>query len=392
MIYLNQNIAIQTFYHGNRNYCFTEVGELYVLITTFCEVTEVNLWGYKNELVKFDITGKEIERIDLYDIQKDVSDFYLTQEKDPSGFEVLQSILVWKNEIVISTVNNRCYIYLNGILKHKYAYHGPFLDPVKKEDILAQKTNFAAHFFIEKKGKLYLLTNGSDLGRTNSRGRFIAGLSTEKFSGFGAEPFASNFLTDVWNFDTFRYDKPQTNVYPPNMDLTSFTMDAVRKKIEITNPMIFQIIDLNEAECIVSVFTDWRSKSAYGDIDTPYYFFKVNKRNGEIGEDISPKDNRIYKNGEYLIVDDTENKRLIFKTLEFVYFYDYTGKIIEAIELATNKLAQLKKLRLIGKSDLLTYFYDAEKMDVLGIAIGKTKDEFILNVNVALKKYKSIRK
>lgn len=395
MIYLNKNITISNFQEGKRDYSFTENGELYSIHFSLLENKNPrNAYDFKYEFIRYDASGIEIERVDLSDAYKDISDFYLIQENDPTEFETLHSIFSWGNQVIVSTINNRCYVYENGSLVYKYAYPGPFLDPVTSEDINAQKVNFATHFFPEKSGKLYLVANGSLLGRTNSRNRFIAGVSQNTFYGFEKEPFQSVYMTDLWTDHKGEPIDIQKHPFVPNMDLTSYgTSKILNKARRLSNPRIFQIIDLNEEECIVSLFEDSQTKSAYPDKNTPFLFLKMNKQTFEVGGNIAPQDGSIYKNGfHYLIVNDHNNERLIFKTSENLFIYDYNGKIIETINLTAEKISQLKKWVLIGHSKSWTYFYDSEAKDILGINLGANKSELISSVNEAFKEYKVLKK
>jgi len=192
----------------------------------------------REKIEKYDSSGNFLKQLNLDEMYNDLSMFYNNLEGDPNEFESIQNLFSIGDQLIVSTVNNRNYIFENDTLKFVYGHNGKKLEIKKREDIFAQTQNLASSFFHANDNRLYFLTNGTDKGRTNERDRYIVGLSNDRILRFEQEAFLSTFCIDLWD----RTDK----VPPLNMKVQNYIAGKLERSIELTFPRIFQVVDLNE--------------------------------------------------------------------------------------------------------------------------------------------------
>ena len=366
------NLKIKGFFAGDKNFAFNDNHELYYSTLDMEYYEETG--NITEKVEKYDPSGKFLAELCLSEMYKDLSRFYENLEKQPVEFEAIKGLFCINNQLVISTVNNRNYIFENDTLKYIYGHNGleEDLNPAKGKDIVAQTKNFASHFFKSNNNKLYFKTSGSDFGRTNERSRYIVGVSNSVVDYFKKEPFNSTYCIDLWD---------ETDKIPPlNMKVENYKNGMLERSIELTFPMIFQVVDLDDNYFLTSIFTDNQSKAASANKNTPYYFFKVEKATGNISKNIAPKDMSVYKNGaHYMMIHDIKNKLLQFKTNDYLHLIKYSGISQESIDLKNAKLSKLRNLIVLDKIDNITYFFNEAKSEIVGFELGNTKDEIISN-------------
>ena len=245
----------------------------------------------------------------------------------------------------------------------------------------------AGHLFEEKEGRIFLLSQGNPFGKFNRRDRYIVSLSEEKFKGFDSAIIPSFYLADVWKNLLGKEGENDLHhgIWIPGMKFRTARND-LQKRVELYDPMIFQVLDLDKNNCLLSIFTDSRSKSAYPNKYTPYYFIILNKQDGSIVNIIKPRDASVYKDDyHYLLVDDKKNNRFLFKTYNFLYSYDYMGNLLFTLDLSENKLSRFKKLRLIGMAKEMLYCYHPQKEKVIGIVVPADLELLIGHIKEAIK-------
>ncbi|MCH2231907.1 MAG: hypothetical protein MK105_16345 [Crocinitomicaceae bacterium] len=370
MIRRFKEIKIKGCFEGNQNFAFTKNHELYY--STMDMEALMNKGIIREKIEKYDSSGNFLKQLNLDEMYNDLSMFYNNLEGDPNEFESIQNLFSIGDQLIVSTVNNRNYIFENDTLKFVYGHNGKKLEIKKREDIFAQTQNLASSFFQANDNRLYFLTNGTDKGRTNERDRYIVGLSNDRILRFEQEAFLSTFCIDLWD----RTDK----VPPLNMKVQNYIAGKLERSIELTFPRIFQVVDLNEEYFLISIFSDNLSKAATPDKNTPYYFLKIEKKTGNVARNIAPKDMSVYKgSAHYRIIKDSENELLQFKTNDYLHLIKYSGVIQDSINLKTEKLSKLRNLVLLNKVDNITYFFNISSSEVIGIELGNTKDEIINN-------------
>ena len=262
-----KNIEISSFERGHRNYHISEDGKLYLIKTKLATDSELP-YTLETELYIYGPTGEVEKSFSLSEIDKDISNFYAVQENEPGTIEFYTGLYLHKNQIIVTTEMNRVYAYENEKLTFKHAYAGENLNN-RWDDIKVQNSNLAGHFFKEKGGRIYLLTQGQGSYKYNRRDRYIISLSENSFEGIKEQAPDSIYLADVWENEI-------NGFWIPEMKFVG-NKNKLNKRIDLYDPMIFQVIDLNQENCLVSIFTDSRSKSAYPDKYTPYYFIILNK-------------------------------------------------------------------------------------------------------------------
>ena len=220
MIRRFKEIKIAGAFCGTQNFAFTKNHQLYY--STMDMELFMNKGKLRAKIEKYDSSGNFVKQINLDGMYNDFSMFYKNLENAPDEFESIHNLFSIGNQLIVSTVNNRNYIFENDTLKFVYGHNGKQLDVKKREDIFAQTQNFACSFFPALDNRLYFLTNGTDIGRTNERDRYIVGLSNDTIVNFEQKAFDSTFCIDLWD---------QTDKIPPvNMKV----QDYVSGKLELS--------------------------------------------------------------------------------------------------------------------------------------------------------------
>jgi hypothetical protein len=268
---------------------------------------------------------------------------------------------------------------------------------------------FFSSFFKTESGELLCITKGKGY-----RNRYILGITKEKSpSLLSSAHLETRYLQDCWTHNEVIEGNENKELFPNGMDmngikgrqtLLSFIENRENKIKESwdlnlgfrtcpDNLQLLQAFELTNNRILVSAFTDSESKSAYPDKHTLYYFFVIDKTSGEVLDEIAPYDTTIYKNVNYLIVEDRENERFLFKSEDTVYQISKEGKLSTILSLEGSHFAKFRKLNLIGNTGKYTYFHYRHKSDynlfeMVAIELGNDHDEMVEAISQFTKNWK----
>lgn len=326
-------------------------------------------------------------------------------------------------EYVFTLTNNSVFVIdENGTVLNQYPKN-------LSENVNEQTPDmyFAAKFVYCKDGKVLVLTYGNNGAHClpNQRGRFILGLSKDVMPSFKDNlPFPTIYLNDISTDEVF-YSVPNMNMHNKQAENISKEMlsyqnfkHEIFQKYFISNnneylrivnnhklgnstrhrltelygwTCIKDIIDLNETQLLISMFTDGQSKATHPDKNTAYYLLILDKTTGSIIGDISPNDTSIYKNPPYKICEDQKYNRIVFKTFENIYFINRHGVVYERISLAERDFSLIRSWSLLGISRGVSFFYDSKTEALYSFEMGEAYEDIAFNTLNALKEVKKIR-
>lgn len=381
------------------------------------------------EIVIYNQQFEEISCINY----KEASDFMKIMDSQDS-FKCFYK--TFDDKFIIGTKNNAVFVFdkdgkmISKIIETDKDVFSKLRE--ERQARLIQKKHFASNFYDTRDNKVICITSGYGFGWITERGRYILGISKEPNPSFELEmPFDTIYLNDTYQIYK---DYEREPVWVTNMDMANFKnklniwneyhdffkyknsmfrqyLDDRNKYYEVINAhklgnptgnnsafksflfnmSINQAIDLNETQLLITVFTDGQSKSDYPDKRTPYYFLIIDKLSGEIIRDISPNDTSVYNNNHpYMIVDDRKYDRLIFKTYDYLYFFNNKGEIYEKISLLDKKFSSFRNWSYLGISNHISFFYDHKKNNIYSFELGETLsdiDENIMNAIKTSRKY-----
>lgn len=348
----------------------------------------------------------------------------------PKNQDRISRFHVTKNNLfTISTLQNRVFVldFKGNLLNCFYEKNEQLIDEFSG-NFTAQRNHFAEGFFSTKDGRTLVLTYGYAFGRINQRGRFIIGISKEENPSFlNSTPFPTLYINDVWgnlnnaesfylqNMDTINvkypniwheldmYTKYEHSIFPlllKNKEEYYNTLDchklgnpSRRHKSCHSYLMVNQLIDLDQNNILVTIFTDSQSKSHTPDKNTCYYFLIINKHSGEVIKDVSPNDTTIYKNRPMIVADDKKNNRLIFKTFENLFFVNYLGEIYYQISLVDKRFSVFRGLSYLGLENEVSFFFDNKRQIIYSLKLGTSfydVEANILDLVSQIKKQKNI--
>ncbi|MCG8576847.1 MAG: hypothetical protein MI810_18345 [Flavobacteriales bacterium] len=293
-------------------------------------------------------------------------------------------------DIIITTDYNRCYtINPKGEIIN-------FLGTEEKNDL-----NFFSSFFPISNGQILCLTKGA-----KNRNRYILAISKEMSPTFLSESyFETSYLQDCWTYNGLIEGNENKELFPLEMELTNETNNCKlltfikeREKELInnwdlnlgfrsipSNLQLLQAFELSNNQILLSAYTDAESKSDYPDKHTLYFFFVLSKSTGEVLDEIAPYDTSVYKNTDYLIIEDQANNRFLFKSEKALYEISKNGVLSQLISLEGRQYAKFRQLNLVGNIGEYTYFHYRDKSDynnyeMLAIKLGKSANEINENI------------
>lgn len=396
---IKNKIYILPVHNGIMPFTFDENGNFYTIEKE--EVSPEAMMAMKLEDLKEDrniiIYNQSLEltgKISLSEVDQNLREIH--NNNLPNEFP--RFLFLDGENFVVSTNYNRCYVLDTN---------GKILTILTSEE--NNELQFFSSFFRTNDGRIICITKGKKY-----RDRYILGISKEKSPSFLSEfPFETSYLQDCWTYNELVKGNEHKELFPKNMNLNNHgkhdvLIDFVKNREEKMkenwdlnlgfrsqpyNIQLLQAIELSNDRILVSAFTDSEDKSAYPDKHTLFYFFIIDVNTGQILDEIAPYDTSIYKNTNYLIVEDKKNDRFLFKSEKAVYQISRDGILTPLISLEDRSFSKFRALNLIGNTGTYTYFHYRHASsyhiyEMIAIELGSTTDEMLENIKEFNKKWK----
>lgn len=325
---------------------------------------------------------------------------------------------------VVSTPGNSVFVLddTGGIVNQRPRQVGAERDPTRLPGDF-----FAANFFFLRDDRVAVLTYGFP-----QRGRYILTISRDSNPSFLDElPFPTRYLNDVYSDAVYNLNLDLSPV--PDMDMTNAGKDNIRTEYTKFNqlahqlfhqhpttdpdwhtkyeqaisshklrvphggmfflsaPCIKQVIDLNPAQLLITLFPDRESRSAQVDKGSPYYLLLIDKASGETIRDVSPGDTSMAKNPPFWLGNDERFDRVVLKTYDNLFFIDRTGHLYETISLADRAFSLFRSWSLLGIAQGIWFLYDSRNNRLLAIELGESAETIRQNIRYAIRRAKQQR-
>lgn len=345
------------------------------------------------DLIIYNKSLEAIDKISLSEVDQNLREVH--SNNLPNEFP--RFLFLDGENFIVCTNYNRCYA-INS--------QGKILNIIGSNE--TDDLHFFSSFFKIKDGRIICLTKGG-----KHRDRNVLGISKEKSPSFLSKAFETIYLQDTWTNNELVKGNEKKELFPENMDIKNhgqhdFLLDTVKtREDEIKenwdlnlgfrsqpqNVQLLQVFELSNNRILVSAFTDSESRSAYPDKHTLFYFFILDMQTGQVLDDIAPYDTSIYKNVNYLIVEDKKNDRFLFKSEKAIYQISRDGKLTTLLSLEKPNFSKFRSLNLIGNSGDYTYFHyrhksEYEIYEMVAIELGNSTDEMIENIKSFTKEWK----